>query len=423
MTVAAAFLAANSAFAFQTVAPANNKIGFEWMTEVTKLESQKDAETKNLMISPLSAHLALSMALNGAAGETLKDFKGYMGLKDSVSVGTINSENKELIGALVVAPLSAEEKKALPGWQPAPVGLAINNSAWYTNGATDGRVYRFRSEFVSALREGYGVREAESMDFRDPKAADTINEWVNESTYGMIPTIIDADGLKELLWVLINTVYFEGAWQTPFDLDRSTPDQTFTLLNGDKATAEFIRVKESFQYYTDGKIEVVELPFYKGDISAFVVLPKNNTQFKALQKSGLWNVQTWAKVTEGLEYKYGSIRMPKFAFDFGVELKSREPITEALGLQFLFENTANLTAMDAEGSVPSKVGLIKQNTRIEWDEKGVKAAAATLVGGMEKTSIGPDVEEFKIDADRPFFFAIYDKNTKAFLFLGQVLKP
>jgi serpin B len=77
--------------------------------------------------------------------------------------------------------------------------------------------------------------------------------------------------------------------------------------------------------------------------------------------------------------------------------------------------------MDGPGSPPSKVGIIKQNTKIEWDENGVKAAAATLVGGVQRTSApGPS---FEMVVDRPFYIAIQDSETGAFLFLGQVIDP
>lgn len=77
--------------------------------------------------------------------------------------------------------------------------------------------------------------------------------------------------------------------------------------------------------------------------------------------------------------------------------------------------------MDGAGSPPSKVGIINQNTKIEWDENGVKAAAATLVGGVTRGMVPRPSLEMVVD--RPFYIAIQDSETGAFLFLGQVIDP
>lgn len=104
-------------------------------------------------------------------------------------------------------------------------------------------------------------------------------------------------------------------------------------------------------------------------------------------------------------------------------MRENGALTKAMGLDYLFSDRADFAAMATRESAPSKVGLIKQETRIELDEKGVKAAAVTLIGGIERTSINVDVPEFDMVIDRPFVFAIADKATGTLLFVGTVVNP
>ena len=114
--------------------------------------------------------------------------------------------------------------------------------------------------------------------------------------------------------------------------------------------------------------------------------------------------------------------LPQFSFDSSVVMKKDMPISKAMGFNFLFQDSADLSLMATPDSLPSVVGLIKQNSRIELDEKGVKAAAVTIIGGIERTSL-PAEPSVQMVVDRPFFFAIIEKNTNTILFTGSVVDP
>ena len=69
------------------------------------------------------------------------------------------------------------------------------------------------------------------------------------------------------------------------------------------------------------------------------------------------------------------------------------------------------------------VEIIKQDTRIELDEKGVKAAAVTLIGGIWATSVGPVLPQRTITVDRPFAWTIVELRSQAVLFSGVLVTP
>ncbi len=60
--------------------------------------------------------------------------------------------------------------------------------------------------------------------------------------------------------------------------------------------------------------------------------------------------------------------------------------------------------------------IAKQKARIEVDENGTRAAAVTIVAGIESVS------EF-VTIDQPFVYVIRDRVTGLVLFSGRVVSP
>ncbi|OQW49933.1 MAG: hypothetical protein A4S09_11870 [Proteobacteria bacterium SG_bin7] len=405
----------------QVAVDANNRVGLRLMQEVTKEELRK-SETKNIMISPLSAHEALSMALNGTRSRTESEFKKFFGYANNVNLSEVNNANQEIRSSLVKVPMTKEEKMKLNPGQKPTFGFTVANSAWNTNGKTTGRPYNFSTGFISTLKSNYAIASTRSMDFVDPKAADVVNKWCEDNTNGMVKKIVSKDDLEKFLWILLNATYLEGAWEHGFREIKGNVEPNFTLATNQKVVVKSMSQQSHTNYYEDGHVQSVELPIYKSTVSVYVIAPKTIGDYQQLQKDGgVWSREYLAQVIAKAQPKHGLIAMPKFSFDYGVELKEDAPLTQSLGLNFLFKDGADFSKMDAPGTIPSKVGIIKQNTRVEFDENGIKAAAVTMIGGIERTSV-PHFE-FKMNVDKPFFFVIFDKQTASLLFLGQVADP
>lgn len=417
MALSASTATANPAKDTSAVVASNNALGFRLMQESLKAEKSP----KNVLVSPISAHYALSMALNGTSDKTRTQFIETLGYEALSDVTGINKENLGLLKALTKEPLTEAQRKALPAWEKVPAVVSIQNSIWATNGETSKVPYAFKKSFVSQMKSSYGVQDAKSLDFKDPKSADVVNKWTSDMTNKMIPEIIDADGMKDLLWILLNTTFLEAQWTTPFG---KPFEDEFTKLDGKKAKAQMLYRSTTARFADHPDYQVAEIEMAKSTLKAYVVLPKNAADFETLQAdqtAGIWTKATWSEILTSLKPQLGKLTMPKFTFEYGVEMKEDGKVTKGMGLNFLFKNSANFDEMDGPGSPPSKVGIIKQNTKIEWDENGVKAAAATLVGGVAR-GMAPR-PSFEMVVDRPFYIAIQDSETGAFLFLGQVLDP
>jgi serpin B len=91
---------------------------------------------------------------------------------------------------------------------------------------------------------------------------------------------------------------------------------------------------------------------------------------------------------------------------------------KALGMTDAFNDAvANLSGIsDAAKLVISEV---MHKTYIKVDEQGTEAAAVTGIT-IVATAIGPD---YSFRVDRPFVFAIREKDTNTILFVGKVMDP
>jgi serpin B len=396
------------------VVPANNNVGFTLMKEVSKSEKN----TKNIMTSPISMYLALSLAENGAAGATKEQLAEYLG--SDMKLKGFNDNNKALQDTLAI-----EKSAPINEWSPKPPVFGIYNSAWSnSNKSPSGGTFAFSKNYVQEIKDYYNA-EIQALDFLNPASADVVNNWAKEKTEGLIPKVIDADALKDMMWVLMNATYLEASWVEPFYTLSDSSAPKFKTLDGAKIEVPMLFTTEYFAHGKTSQLEFIEIPFYGTDIAFYIAVPKTTAQFKKLTGDQAWTEAFWQKIFADIKAngtERGELQMPKFSFDYSVSMQRDETLTKAMGLNFLFEDSASFSEMAAPGSVPTAVGLIKQDTRIELDQYGVKAAAVTTIGGMETTSVeaGPT---FKMVVDKPFFFAIGSKGTGALLFVGSVVNP
>jgi serpin B len=79
-------------------------------------------------------------------------------------------------------------------------------------------------------------------------------------------------------------------------------------------------------------------------------------------------------------------------------------------------------AADFSGINPARnifISKVRQKTFIDVNEEGTEAAAVTIVE-IDFTAI---IDEIEIFINKPFLFAITEKDTRAILFIGKVVLP
>ncbi|MDW8106206.1 MAG: serpin family protein [Armatimonadota bacterium] len=350
----------------------------------------------NLCFSPLSLSVALGMALNGASGETFDAIARTLGY-DKLSLEAFNRQAQQL--ARLLSPADPE------------VQLHLANSLWVQ------RDFELKPQFLRTLLTHYESR-VETVDFRQPQAtADTINRWVKEQTKDLIEKLFEPRDFKpETRLALVNTLYFEGKWQYPFDKSATT-DAPFYLEDGQTKRVPMMHLPEQRLPYLRGEdFEAVALPYGKGDYQFYLFLPAKGQSIAEFRKQ--LTPENWRKWTASLKPTSGIVRMPRFKLEALYDLQ--KPLTE-LGMGIAFQpSAADFTNM--ANVAPGELFIDKavQKAVVEVDEEGTKAAAAT---GLTFTLTYVPAERFELIADRPFLFAIVHQPTSAILFIGVVREP
>jgi serine protease inhibitor len=373
-------------------ASADNAFGFRLLNAL-----QKTTPNRNVVLSPVSASLNLSMVLNGADGETRQEMLTALSLSGS-DMEAIDAANAELIKTIRTPTES--------------VTLSVADSLW-----TDSRRATLRPDYVKQMQRWYDA-EIVSLDFSSPGAVPQINTWVSKETHDRIPKVIDRIDPAQVL-LLINAVYFKGQWTHKFDKAK-TQQRDFTLADG--STKQLPRMAQSgrFDYFETAELQAVRLPFGTGDLAMDVLLPEKSSSLGALQAQ--LTTEHWTDWSKRFRPRQGSIELPRF------ELKSRYRLNEplqSLGMRRAFSNEAQLAGLfspAAQHAGRFAISEVLQSTFWKTDEEGSEAAAVTTTG-IRATAIARPESPFRMIVDRPFFCAIEDRRSGALLFVGTLYDP
>lgn len=369
---------------------AHNSSGFEMLHEL----HEKDKES-NLFISPTSIELALSMAYNGADTVTKTEMAKAMHIS-GLDVGAMNKQSQSLVTTITNADPN--------------VDLAIANSIWTKQGTA------FNQTFLKTNTDFFKAK-VQSLNFNDPRSTDTINSWVKESTRGKIDSIVSPP-LSDFVMFLVNAVYFKGQWTYTFD-QKLTKEQTFTNQSGQKKQHPLMSQKRpDFEYFENGDFQAIRLPY--GDtkkLGMYVFLPKGSLE----NFSNSLTEENWHSWLPNFKRSEGTILLPKFKNEYEIILNQA---LMALGIQTAFSDSADFSKMSINGKKDFKISEVKHKTFVEVNEEGTEAAAVTSIGMVGTTSISvKKVEPFYMNVNKPFFFAITEKDTGEILFLGTINDP
>ena len=371
-----------------SVVTANTKFGFNLFDEIRKTE-----QGKNIFISPLSISTALAMTLNGASGETEQAMTNTLQLQglgsESINVG---------YAGLRQILLTSDPK----------VTLTIANSLWAR------QEFSFKPDFLQRNTQFFGA-EISTLDFNDPSASKTINQWVDTNTNGKIQKIVGDQIDPRTVLFLINAIYFKGTWQKEFDPSR-TREGPFHLANGDEKQVPMMKQQRWYPYYRGENFQAIRLAYGDGQMSMYIFLPDRESDLNILLEN--LNAEGWENWMSQFHSREVSLVMPKFKLEYGKTLN--EPL-KALGMDIAFDSRlADFSRMASLEFGNLYIEKVVHKTFVEVNEEGTEAAAATSVE-VGVTSVPPPPISFSVD--RPFFFAIRDNQTETVLFMGVVVDP
>ena len=330
---------------------------------------------ENVIVSPYSAAVALSMLEEGAEGQTKVEIDNALG------------------GVLYKA-------ENLGGNDTMVVKSA--NSVWINDNFSP------RNRYVSLLQKEFDAF-IDVENFSSPTAVKAINNWCSENTNGKITEIIDRLSPSDVM-VLINALYFNAPWENEFD-PALTTDQTFY---GQKKESK-VRMMSNKGYYMYAEsqgFQLIQLPYEGREYAMYVVLPPKDADLdKLLSKM---DASAYMSAMDALAPCEVRVLLPKFKVETSMLLNDA---LQNMGIRTAFTSSADFSGISESGALA--VDQVKQKCYMDVSEKGTEAAAVTSVQ-ISLTSARPVQKLPVMRVDRPFFFVIADGANEKVLFAGKI---
>lgn len=359
------------------------------------MASEWDHVPFSALVSPFSAATALSMAANGADGDTLAQFLEVLG--GGADLDEINAAWAQLVG----------DYHALGG----STQCSIANSLWEDD---LGGISR---DFAAKCQGGYGA-QVYNANLSTPRTVDDVNNWVSQKTNKMIPQIISEPFDQDTALLLINALYLKNQWAKEFD-PLCTHQMDFHHAGGSDSQPDYLQHFDTELSYINGEgAQGAVLPYDDGRLAFFALLPDVYTDAGYLSFGDWLNTLDGEALTQLINSREDALflrfAMPKFTAEWGGNLSEA---LSGMGLTDAFvPETADFSKM---GSNPDGyyIDQVIHAAKIEVNEKGTEAAAATVVP-MDPGSPPPPEEGITLVLDRPFLYGIIDLQTGVPLFLG-----
>jgi serpin B len=217
--------------------------------------------------------------------------------------------------------------------------------------------------------------------------------------------------------VLLNAVYFNGIWTTEFEKE-GTKLHYFLKNNGESVEIPMMNKEDKLQYTSNSLFEAVKLPYGKGQYNMIVMLPaKDKNSQNVIDALSSENLSKWGKEFKTEDHVV--VTMPRFKFSFETSLNE---VLKEMGMPKAFSGQADFSKITDKEDL--FISSVRHKSFIDVNENGTEAAAVTSIT-FTTTSAGPGdtVQKIYFTVDKPFVFAITEKDTGAILFMGEVQNP
>ncbi|XP_054264869.1 antichymotrypsin-2-like isoform X3 [Macrosteles quadrilineatus] len=345
----------------------------------------------NVLVCPLSAHIALTLVHQGAGGNTGNELGKALHLAGSND--NIKNNYKTLLTGLQDDVLKIATK-LYPATSFTP-----------------------KPDYVIVAKQ-YFLSDVESLDYsKAAEAAKTINTYVENKTNNKIHDIIKPASLSDLTrLVIINAVHFKATWAKTFPPAFSS---NFKVTPTEVIKTDFLSLTDHFPYKEDRALgaKVLKMDYEGGKYSMVFVLPIKEDGLQEVEHK-LANTSMDSLLTDLREQRVETT-IPKFKIEQEMQLKDT---LMKMGINSIFDSRANLSNL-AQGE-NLFVDSVIQKTFIDVNEKGTEAAAATAILIVSESATFYTVPPEVFRADHPFvLYLIKTEPLATAIFCGRFAIP
>ena len=354
----------------------------------------------NMVCSPIGVEVLYSIMRNGANGNTYNELNKVLGIR--------HNEASSI----------ARDLNVLSDKNATTISMA--------NLIVVNKPFSLKPAFASNARAAYGS-EIWSKPFNTKTLAE-VNHWIYKKTNGMIPNGIDAlDGVM----CGVNTIYFNGEWDEPFDVNATHPT-VFTNATGKKVKVMMMSQRSHFRYMKTKSFQVLAMPYKQriakdtkmNSYSLYVFLPLPGKGFSTIKdyiKSKPIDEMKSEMLRYGRQHYENmfpivNVKFPRLEVSSKIDVVS---VMKSLGVKSAFEKNADFGKISGDDVYISNS---QQKAIIRIDEEGTEAVAMTeydaVLGCAEGQMTKRPLEAF-FYANHPFIYMIVCEDTNTILFIGQ----
>jgi len=372
-----------------------SKAHFEFSLDLYKSLAKSTEQDGNLIVSPYSLNLALSMLFLGTTSLTnsSSQLRSLMHF-DGISYVDIHNQFKNVMENF--------DNNYYKTKMDIAHGIYV---------ASDVKV---APHYNRALSQFYHSK-IQHMDFRNADTSQTqglINEYVEEVTE--IKDILEkAPDVKNRLLV-VDAMSLRTRWLYPFDAGDTFDKGLF--FSPDNERLEVPTMSGKFRlpigYSQAMECRVLELPFSQRRISMFILLPDDPNKGLETFENNL-STKNIQNLFSTLKDEIVNVKIPKFEmsgkFDMLKSLK-------ALGLVDLIEkNTSDLGLMAPQDTL--KLSSFTHRNNFKVSEGGSSVTKSTISTSSSTFS------EKQFEVDHSFLFLVWDYYSGMLLLMGRVTNP
>ncbi len=349
-----------------------------------KMENNKS----NMIYSPLSIKYALNMLKDGANGNTKKQIDNLIGNEKVTKYENIGKT------------------------------LSLANSVFIRDTFSS----NVKEDYKNLLLNNYNA-ELKYDPFENAKE---VNNWIEKQTLGQIKDMLKDNTVSnpDCKMLLINALAIDMEWADSFS-EEDTHGRPFYLENGEEVKATMMNQEnegENVSFYVDNNVTALSMDLEEYDdvqMECIVIMPESNLHdyINSFSLDDLDKINK--KFEKASDTKAGlDISIPRFSYDY--DLKLKDTLID-LGVKDAFDSSlADFSNMTDKREFYVSDALHKAN--IDFSEKGVKAAAATVIYMTEGMAFQEE-SPIEININKPFMYIIRDKKTNEIWFVGTVYKP
>ena len=347
-----------------------------WSVALDLLRAVSSADAPSVVASPASMVTALGLSYgrwqSGSCGDRIAEVMRF-------------AEREDDLHHTLGASIEALQSRAMPATDNAdPVILSMQQSTWAFGDTT--------LPELSELESIYAAKPNAMLQPGEP-ARDLINCIIEAESDGLLPDFLPmGQPAADTSSYDVNVSVLKAPWavgMTPQSVSFTFADGSTDILDGFGTTLVGAQIYEGEAFST------VDIALRGGAVSVMIVIPPEDYTDGLDAFAASLEADTLRAARDEAMYADIEFAMPKVVIE-----SSTVNYYEPLGFE----------------CEPFTLRSVFHGAALELDEKGIKAAAATVAEGFDDDGGGASTS---VSVDRPFLFFVHDIETEFVLFSGR----